>query len=46
MGQWGTTLPQVIEAERRCFLLRLGRLDELTLRRAVDDRYREFLAAS
>jgi hypothetical protein len=46
MGQWGTTVEQAIKAERLYFLRRFGPLDDLLLRRAVDYRYRDFLAAS
>jgi hypothetical protein len=46
MGLWGTTVEQAIKAERLRFLRHFGRLDDLLLRRAVDYRYRDFLAAS
>jgi hypothetical protein len=46
MGQWGTTVEQAIKAERLYFLRRFGPLDDLMLRRAVDYRYRDFLAGS
>jgi hypothetical protein len=46
IGHWGTTVEQAIKAERRRFLRHFGPLDDLLLRRAVDYRYRDFLAVS
>jgi hypothetical protein len=46
IGHWGTTVEQAIKAERRYFLRLFGPLHDQDLRRAVDDRYRDFLATS
>jgi hypothetical protein len=44
--QWGITVQRVVEAERACFLHRHGWLDELSVSRVVDARYRDFLSVS
>jgi hypothetical protein len=44
MGHWGLAVEQVVAAERLTFLRLFGPLHDQDLRRAVDDRYRDFLA--
>lgn len=45
MDQWPTRLAQVIQAERACFLQQCADEGGYFVRRAVDDRYAQFLAA-
>ncbi len=45
MAYWGVTVRDVMHAEQVRFLCRYGCRDDRDVRRAVDDRYRAFLAA-
>jgi hypothetical protein len=45
LEHWPTKLAQVIQAERACFLQQVTGMEELFVRRAVDDRYHQFLAS-
>jgi hypothetical protein len=46
MGHWDLAVEQVVAAERLSFLRCFGPLHDQVLRREVDDRYRDFIAAS
>lgn len=43
LESWPIKLGQVLQAERTCFLQQFGGMEELFVRRAVDDRYHHFL---